>query len=194
MKITLREMIFFALLFCLPLATYMLVFKPRQVAEQILREDISAKRKLSADFDKYRVQAIGNIEEDLAALMAIKAKSVSRLPESPDMGPVIDELSRIAKSNNLKISRMQSVSLSDKEKLELSTANYGIQRLDIELDGNYIGFYRFLAEMEKMPRIIHVQNLDIQRVEEGNRQGDIKVRTDLRVYYGKPQKENGGAK
>ncbi|HPS53916.1 MAG TPA: type 4a pilus biogenesis protein PilO, partial [Phycisphaerae bacterium] len=123
--------------------------------------------------------------EDLASLMSLKDKAAARLPQSEDMGPVIDELSKIANVNKLKISKMQNVALSDKEKLELADTYYGIQRLDVELEGNYVGFYKFLTDMEKQPRIIRIQNLDIQRINEGDRQGDVKVRMDLRVYYGK---------
>ena len=185
MKITLRELIFFVLLFCLPLATYTLVFKPRRAADIALNADITAKQNLRSDFDKYRVLAVGNIEEDLASMIAIKEKTVARLPQNEDISQVIDDLSKIAQTNKLLVNKMQRVALSDKEKLQISAANYGIQRLDVEMDGNYKGFYNFLTEMERQPRIIRVQSLDIQRVEDANRQGDIKVRMDLRVYYGK---------
>ncbi|HPS53208.1 MAG TPA: hypothetical protein PLK08_06625, partial [Phycisphaerae bacterium] len=63
MKITIREIIFFALLFCLPLATYLLVFKPRQVAERTLNEDISTKQQIRMEFDRYRIMATENLEE-----------------------------------------------------------------------------------------------------------------------------------
>lgn len=194
MKINIRELLFFALLFCLPLATYLLVFKPREKAADSLRADIKAKHEISSDFSKYRVLAVNNLEEDLASLMSLKDKAVTRLPLSEDAGQVVDELSRIAQANKLKINKMQSLAVSDKEKLQISAANYGFQRFDVELEGNYMGFYAFLAEMEKQPRIIHIRNLDIQRIDENNRQGDIKVRMDLRVYYGKAVKVQAGTK
>jgi Tfp pilus assembly protein PilO len=118
-------------------------------------------------------------------MMSIKDKTTARLPQNEDISQVIDDLSKVAQANKLLVNKMQRVALSDKEKLQLSATNYGIQRLDVEMDGNYKGFYNFLSEMERQPRIIRVQSLDIQRVEDANRQGDIKVRMDLRVYYGK---------
>lgn len=189
MKITPRELIFFVLLFCLPLATYMLVFKPRQAAEKALNNDIATKREIRSDFDRYRFLAMGNLEEDIAALISLKDKAGARLPQSEDIGPVIDELSKLAAANKLKISKMQRVALSDKEKLEIEAMYYGIQRLDVELDGNYTGFYNFLSEMERLPRIIRLQRLDIERIREGSEQGDVKVTMDLRVFYGKAPKD-----
>lgn len=194
MKSGLRELIFFLLLLALPASMYMLVFKPRAQAELAMQKEIDTKTEIINNIATRRVTALANIDEDMTLLKRAAEDANKRIPEQANEDDVMAMISKLAKANGLTIERIQSSSkeLSDKEK----NLPYRIQRINVELTGNFTGVYSLLLSIEQSDRLIAVNAMGLEKLTGDDKQGQVKAYIDLEIYY-KPSVETakaGGAK
>jgi Tfp pilus assembly protein PilO len=55
------------------------------------------------------------------------------------------------------------------------------QPLDIEITGDFDGFYKFLLDIEQLPRITRLTDLEVVRSDKVD--GEMKTKLVLSVYY-----------
>ena len=55
------------------------------------------------------------------------------------------------------------------------------QPLDVEITGDFDGFYTFLLALEQLPRITRISNMEIQRSKDVD--GEMRAKCVLSVYY-----------
>lgn len=183
MKSGLRELIFVVLLMSLPAGMYLKVFKPRAGAEKQMQLDINEKKKIISEIASKRVIAMGNLSEDIKSLKKVADDANKRLPSEPNADAVMGMISRLAKDNDLAIEKIQALKSESSEPGQ--AVPHMVQRINVELEGDFKGVYSLLLDIERSDRLIAVKQLKLDRIS-GGKQGRVSARLDFEIYY-KPE-------
>jgi len=169
-----RQLLFFAVLLSLPIASYFFVFKPQNLEIEKAKKEIEHKQAM---LDKLRLATAQT--DDLArandqvkqAIDAIQA----RLPGTKEMDNVLRQVSGLAGKSSLRVPQFKK---SDK----ISPAGLAMEQpIDIEITGDFDGFYQFLLELEQLPRIMRIPDFSIVRSDKVD--GEMKTKLVLSIYY-----------
>lgn len=174
MQSGLRQLFFFAVVLAVPLASYFYVFKPQN------REIAKAKQEIEhkeAMLDKLRAATaqtadLREANEEIAeSILAIEA----RLPTDKEMDDVLRQVSQIAARQGLKLPEFRK-----KDKPQLAGLALE-QPIDVEITGDFDGYYQFLLELEQLPRITRITDMELVREEKSD--GEMKANLKLSIYY-----------
>jgi len=151
----LRKAVFFALIVGLAVIGYRYMIEPanKHLAEAKARVD--TKLAKLAEYEK-ATAAAKNLNKQLAQLEEAIAFFESRLPPKSKIHEVLEQVTVIAQKEGLKPKTIRTLAKKD-------NSGYIEQPLRMELVGNFKAFYSFLLEMEKLPRIMKVRELDIEK-------------------------------
>ena len=170
----LRQGFFFAVLIAVPISSYFLVFKPQNSEIDRAKKEIEHKQGM---LEKLR-QATSR-SEDLARSNQQIRESIesieARLPTTKEMDSILRQLAALADANGLKVPVIK------KSEKPLAAGLAMEQPLDVEITGDFDGFYSFMLQLEQLPRITRISNLDIQRSKDID--GEMKAKCVLSVYY-----------
>lgn len=180
MPSALRQALFFLLLIAMPVASWYFFFEPQNKKITKAKEDIKIKEDL---LDRLRAATAKapdlkrQNEETAAKIASIEAS----LPSSKEMDDILRQVANIAQKNELKIPQFKR---SDK----ILTAGTAMEQpLEIEITGNFDGFYQFLLELEKLQRITRIPDFSIVRADE--KDGEMETKLTLAIYYQAESKE-----
>jgi len=174
MRIGVRQMLFMVLLLAVPLASFFLVFRPQNREIEKAKVEITLKRAM---LEKLRAATAQT--DDLEAANAEIRQSIAaieaRLPSGKEIDTVLREVAQIAARHGLKIPEFKKAdkALSAGEALE--------QPLEVEVTGDFDGFYRSLLDLEKFARITRLSDMKIVRTDESN--GSMKAVMKLSIFY-----------
>lgn len=174
MSPAIRQLVFFIVLLALPISSYFLVFQPQNREIEKARKEIDLKESKLAKLREYTARA-SDLQRENDQIKAAIETIQSRLPSGKEMDNVLRQVSGIAAKSNLEVPNFKK---SDK------TQPAGLafeQPTDIEMVGDFDGFYKFLLELEKLPRITRIPDMEIKRSDKVN--GEMKAKFVLSVYY-----------
>jgi type IV pilus assembly protein PilO len=174
MNSTIRQTFFFAVLLAVPIASFFLVFKPQN--DEIARAKLEIDHK-KALLEKLRV-ATSQTEDLQRANQAIRESIDSiqaRLPTGKEMDDVLRQVSSLAGKTGLKVPHFKKADKSISAGLAME------QPIEVEITGDFDGFYRFLLELEQLPRITRIPDLAITRSEKVD--GEMDAKFTLSIYY-----------
>ncbi|MDP6987662.1 MAG: type 4a pilus biogenesis protein PilO [Phycisphaerales bacterium] len=182
MNTTARKVGFIAVLLGIPLTAWYVIFRPQNA-------DIAeAMQKITTQ--QHQLDRISRLAEripDLEAALATGEKLVqqveAQLPRRRDVEGVLENIWQIAERNGMQVR-------SVKTKPPVPSAVYMELPLEVSMDGPFEGFYRFLLELETMPRITRLSQMSIQEAGlkiRGPQQelppGSIATQFTLSIYF-----------
>ena len=181
MTSALRQFIFFVVLLAMPVSSFFLVFQPQNNEIEKAKKEITLKE---SKLEKLRevTRRADDLQRQNDQIREAIQTIQSRLPTTKEMDNVLRQVSGLAAKANLVVPQFKK---SDK------TAQAGLameQPLDIEMTGDFDGFYQFLLDLEKLPRITRIPDLSIVRSDDAN--GAMKTKFTLSVYYEGETSEN----
>jgi type IV pilus assembly protein PilO len=182
MSPALRQAVFFLLLLAIPTAGYFVVFRPLNEKIKVAKQEIAHKESMLAELRKATAQTedLAKANQEMqAAIEAIQA----RLPSTKEMDNVLRQVANLAAKAGLKIPQFR------KNEQILPAGLASEQPLDIEITGDFDGFYRFLLDLEQLPRITRIPDFNIVRSDKVD--GEMKTKLTLSVYYQGEGKEDG---
>ncbi len=157
MRFGTRELIFFAVLLAVPVASYIYLFAPRNTEINQAREEMQVKQ-MRLDQLAEVVSAIDDlglaIERGQESIERIEAK----LPREQDVEGILERVWQIAAQNHLNV---RSVNSED----PVPAAQYMELPLRVVMEGQFDGFYQFLLELENLPRITRIHQMELKRTE-----------------------------
>jgi type IV pilus assembly protein PilO len=182
MRLGIREIIFFIVLLAVPAASFVYVFKPRGDEIQEAKNEIEVKQ---ARLDK--LEAMTSQIDDIGLAIERGRESIRdvelKLPSRQMVEDILDGVWQLAKGNSLEVK-------SIKTEPEVPAAAYMELPLRMVLEGQFDGFYQFLLELENLPRITRLHQLQIDRISassnphyEGMRPGSMKAEFTLSIYF-----------
>jgi type IV pilus assembly protein PilO len=174
MKPGFRQFLFFAVLLAVPLASFFLVFRPQnqEIArakleidhKQAMLEKLCQATSQSADL----ARANQEIRQSIEAIQA-------RLPTTKEMDEVLRQVSGLAAKSGLRVPQFRK---SDKS----AAAGMAVEQpIDVEITGDFDGFYNFLLDLEQLPRITRIPDMEITRSDQND--GEMKAKFTLSIYY-----------
>lgn len=180
MKFGIREFVLLLILVAVPLASWQFVFRPQNSVIAQAKAEISHKREMLAKLQQATAQAadLEQANRDIAqSIQAIEA----RLPTNKEIAEVLRQVSDLAETAGLDAPIMEA-------KKPVKAAMYMEQPLDMNLKGDFHGFYDFLLALEKLPRITKIPDFVIKRSDSTD--GYMEAQFTLSIYF---QEEDGGA-
>lgn len=182
MRFGLREFIFLLVLVAVPLGAFLYVFKPRTDAISKAQQEINVKQaKLDLLKDiRGRIDDIGlAIEMGQEHLEQIESK----LPSRQDVESILEQVWQRAEAN-------EQIVTSVKSEKPIQTAQYMELPLTVNMEGEFDGFYQFLLDLESLPRITRIRQLELKRSggtsgrgAEDVPEGWMKAKFTLTIFY-----------
>ncbi len=173
MRFGLREIVFILVLLAVPVASFFLVFKPRNDQIREARAEILAKqaklRQLEEQTVKYEDlgREIEKIEE------AIRQHRL-KLPEQREVEVILKQVWELATKQKLNPRSVRT----DKP---VKTGQYAELPIPMTITGDFDSFYVFLQELEKLSRITRMPNMKLVKAQKA--EGQMKAEIVLSVFY-----------
>ena len=155
MKSGLRKIVFFVLLLGVALVAYQYMIKPanKNLAEQ--KKRCYAKMAKLDEFEK-ATAAAEDLNKQLEQLEEAIAFFESKLPPTSQIHKVLKQVTVIAQRQGLKPKMIKTLKRKN-------NSGYIEQPLKMEVVGNFNSFYSFLLELEKLPRIMKIRELQLDK-------------------------------
>jgi len=169
----LRKVVFFILLLGLACVAYQYMIKPanRHLAEAKGR--VQTKLAKLAEFEE-ATAAAENLTKQLEQLQEAIEFFESKLPPTSEIDKVLQDVTAIGEKQGVK--RKTIVRLQKKD-----NSGYIEQPLKMELGGNFNSFYSFLLELEKLPRIMKIRELELEK--QAEHEGQVVANFIVSIFF-----------
>jgi len=151
----LRKAVFSALLFGVAIVGYRYMIKPANKHLTDTKGRLETKLVQLSKFGKAATAA-----EDLTKQLEQLEEAIkffeSKLPPKSQIHKVLEQVTVIAQKQGLKPKTIRTLKKKD-------NMGYIEQPLRMELEGNFSSFYSFLLELEKLPRIMKIRELKLDK-------------------------------
>src|SRR5581483_9370835 len=173
MKFGIREIIFVALMLALLGGTYIFVFSKTNAKREAMVKDIATKQKMLSDL---RAATAGI--DDMNAKIDELSKAIEffsqKLPKEKDVGDMLPQFWDMAKTNSLQSKTVKP------DKPEVGP-NYSELPIQMSLSGDFNGFYSFLLQLEKLPRITRVTQMKLEKINDHD--GEATAQITLSIFF-----------
>jgi type IV pilus assembly protein PilO len=173
MKSGLTKFVFFVVLISVAYLAYKYMIKPANSDLAQQRVEVEAKTAKLNEFEK-ATAAAEDLDKQLQQLQeAVKALE-SKLPPKSEIHKVLEQVTLIAQKQGLTPKTIRTLTKKD-------NCGYIEQPLKMELVGNFNAFYSFLLELEKLPRIMKVRELELSKIPKED--GQISANFILSIFF-----------
>jgi type IV pilus assembly protein PilO len=166
----------------MPVASYFLVFRPQNREIDHAANDLQHKDALLV---KLREETARNA--DLARANEEIKRSITvieaRLPSTKEVDSVVRQVSDLALASGLKAPSIKSAK-------PVPAALYMEQPLEMEVSGSFVGFFSFIAAVEKLPRIMRIHDMQITGLLKD--QEELNAKFTLSIYFQDERLAAGG--
>jgi type IV pilus assembly protein PilO len=170
-----RELIFLLLLIAMPVASYFFVFQPRnqQIAEA--RQQIERKQEKLKQLQK-TTQSIESLGREIEKLSEAIEMFEKKLPAQRQVEVVLEEVWKLASKHELTPNSVRTDQI-------VPAAQYAELPLNMEITGDFDGFYSFLIDLEKLPRVTQTPRMELERIDTENTDGEMQARLVLSIFF-----------
>jgi len=175
-----RQILYVLVLLAVPITTWYFVFVPRNAeideTNKAIR-DREAQLQVIAEITSNLGDLRDAVAEGEAAIKRVEAK----LPSRQDVETMLEQLWQVARRNELTVKSVKTMPA-------VTSTVYRELPLKVELEGPFEGYYRFLLELETLPRITRIFNMNLKRnsgsrSQSKTRTGDITANFELSIYF-----------
>jgi len=168
-----RKLVFFVVLVALACAGYQLMIKP---ANKELAEKKSRMNEKLAKLSEFKTATAVNegLTKQLVELEEAIVFFESKLPPTSEIDKVLRDVTVIGEEQGLKAKTIRTLQSKD-------NSGYIEQPLKMELVGNFNSFYSFLLELEKLPRIMKIRELELKKQINGD--GEITTNFIVGIFF-----------
>lgn len=175
MNLGLRAILILVIL-ATPLAAWWFAFVPENRYIDNITKDLKHKEAMLA-----KLQEETSRNADLARANEELHRTVSmieqRLPSNKEVDAIVRQVSNLAMEANLG-------SPTVKSSKPVQSALYMEQPLEMEVSGTFAGFFKFIADVEKLPRITRIHDMAItSQATEGEAEKELKATFTLSIYF-----------
>jgi type IV pilus assembly protein PilO len=173
MQMGLKEAAAFFIVLGMMGASYFVGFKPMKEQRDQLQADIQTKK---AALENLRVSltVVANMQKKIDDISKSIRFFDSRLPRDKEIQPIIEGVWKTAEKHSLSADRVRMLKVEN-------GPNFLEQPIELELVGDFNGFYQFISELERMSRIIRLGKLDLKHLEKDP--SKVQVKMTMSIYY-----------
>jgi type IV pilus assembly protein PilO len=154
-------------------AFYMLYAQPTLKHDTELTQEIEDRQRALADLER-STAGIDDINRKIKELQDAVAFFESRLPQEKEVETVLAQVWKMAEANALQAKTIKSGKTEH-------TANYSEQSIDMSLSGDFTGFYLFMQQLEKLPRLTRVTDMTLTKISDHD--GQMQATLTLSVFF-----------
>lgn len=155
-----RKVVFFLVLVGVAVVGYQYMIKPANARLAESKTRVDEKLTQLAKF-----QEASNAAEDLSRQLEQLKEAMeffeSKLPPKSQIHEVLEQVTVIAQKQGLKPKTIRTLA-------KTNNSGYIEQPLKMELEGDFGSFYSFLLELEQLPRIMKIRELELDRLKDNN--------------------------
>jgi len=157
----------------LPVTSYLTVFRPANIKLRAEREECEHKEKWLEKLSEFTSRDADLQKANESIDRSVKIVE-ARLPSGKEIDGLVRQVSDLAVSAGLAAPTIRSAK-------PVQAALYMEQPLEMEVSGDFVGFFTFLAQVEKLPRITRVH--DLKLTGSGRDDNEIKAEFTLSIYF-----------
>jgi type IV pilus assembly protein PilO len=182
MRIGLRELIFFLVLAAMPLAAWFWPWNTpitglKRWNEQIAqaRQQIRQKQQKLDRLEtmEQRIEGLGQEIDKLSRAIKMFEK---KLPAQRQSEVVLEKVTRLAEKHEL-------TSESFRPKEIAPAAHYAELPIRLKITGDFDGFYSFLLDVEKLPRITRIPDMQVEKLDKESNEGQARATMTLSIFF-----------
>jgi len=176
MRFGLREIIFVLLLLAMPVLAYFIRFEKQNKTIDRINEDM--KRKLAKLEELEQVtRRVPDLGKEIDSLTEAIELIEQKLPDERKVDEVLKQVWEMA-------ARQRLTPKSVRTDKPVPSNQFSELPIQMEIVGDFDGFYSFLLELEKMPRITQLPKMKLVKLQEKDReQGQMKAEVVLSVFF-----------
>src|SRR3954447_6136220 len=176
MQFGLRTVLYVILVLGMLVMSYPLLFKPLNEQRVKAVADTKLKQQKLADLASAMRQT-QNMPAEIAQLKKAIDFLTSKLPAQTEMDKVLEDVWKAAKDNKLTVKSVRNGKA-------IEGPNYNEQPIRMVIEGPfYPGFFRFLSQVEALPRLTKIKELKIEPDHDDKKNGMIVADFELTIYY-----------
>jgi len=173
MASALRKIVFFVLLVGVACVAYEFMIKPANKNLAAQKAQVEAKLAKLAEFEE-AVSAAEDLSKQLTELEEAIKFFESKVPPTSEIDKVLRDVTVISEMQGLKPKTIRTL----KQK---QNSGYVEQPLKMELVGNFNSFYSFLLELENLPRIMKIRELELAK--QSGEEGRISTEFVVSIFF-----------
>jgi type IV pilus assembly protein PilO len=173
MRFGLRELIFVVAMLGLLGSSYLLVFQKSDNRRQSLQADIEQKQRALANL-RQATAGIEDMNGKIDELQRAIAFFESKLPQEKEVDKILKEVWQMAEANSLQTRTVKTLKAE-------RASGYSEQPIQMSLSGDFTGFYAFLLQLEKLPRITRVTHMELKKIDEHD--GAMTANVTLSIFF-----------
>jgi len=168
-----RKFVFMVLLLAVSFLAYQYMIKPanKHLADQ--KKRVESKLDKLRQFEKATAQA-QSLNTQLKELEEAINFFESKLPPKSEIYKVLEQVTIIAQRQGLTPKTIKTLQ-------KKNNSGYIEQPLQMELHGNFNSFYSFLLELEKLPRIMKIRQLELKK--QKNTDGTVATNFVVSIFF-----------
>ena len=173
MKLGIRGLLILLIVVGMPVASYFLVFKPQNKAIATARMEAEEKTKLLRKLQEETARNADLAKTNDELQHTVKVIE-ARLPSGKEIDGLVRQVSDLAVAAGLQPPAIKSAK-------PVPAALYMEQPIEMEVLGSFVGFFTFVAQIEKLPRITRIHDLKITGL--GRDETELKAEFTLSIYF-----------
>lgn len=173
MRLGFRELVFMSIILGLMACSYLFIFRPANDKRVARQADIAAKQKVLADFHR----STGETEDLMRRGGELKQAITffeKKLPQEKEIDKILKEVSQMAEANSLQTRQFKTLKTD-------RAAGYCELPIQMSLSGDFNGFYAFLLQLEKLPRITRIHQMKLEKVQD--HEGEVQAQMTLSIFF-----------
>jgi type IV pilus assembly protein PilO len=169
----LRKIVFFVLLVGVACVAYQFMIKPANKTFADQKAKVDEKLDKLAEFEQ-ATSAAESLNKQLEELQQAVEFFESKLPPTSEIDKVLRDVTVISEEQGLKPKTIRTLKRKD-------NSGYIEQPLNMELVGDFTSFYSFLLELEKLPRIMKMRELQLTKHKD--EEGKIATKFTVSIFF-----------
>ena len=173
MKFSLRGVMFVLAMFGVMAGFYFLFFAKANARRAQLQQEIEERQRALSDLDR-STAGIDDINHKIAEIQQAVQFFESKLPQEKEVDTILKEVWQLAEANALQTKTIKTGK-------QTRSANFSEQSIDLNLSGDFNGFYTFLQQLEKLPRLTRVMQMGLTKITDHD--GEMNAQLTLSIFF-----------
>ncbi|MFP4144368.1 MAG: type 4a pilus biogenesis protein PilO [Phycisphaeraceae bacterium] len=173
MRLGLRELLFILLVAAVPVAAWMLVFQPwgTQIAQA--KTEIGQKQEKLEELE-LATQNIDDLGKEIDKLSGALDTYEAKLPARQELDKILKEVWELAAKHQLEQKGVEPDKI-------VTRAQYAELPIKMKIVGDFDGFYSFMLDLERLPRVTRMPTMDLVRDHEQD--GQMEAIVTLSIFF-----------
>jgi Tfp pilus assembly protein PilO len=168
-----RKVIFFVLLMVITYMAYAFMIRPTNKYLEEQKAQVQTQLQKLAELEK-ATAAARDLDKQMEKIQQAVEFFSSKLPPHSQIHTVLEQVTLIAQKQGLKTKTIRT--LKQKEFM-----GYIEQPLKMELYGNFDSYYSFLLDLEQLPRITRIRELELKK--DGTHEGMTTAQFVVSIFF-----------